>query len=360
MKDDTQQEIILQAQGETNVSPRKKMSIKVGVSVAVLVAVICAVGGIVTYELWRNSPATVLLESIQHTASQKELKFDVEIQLSRSAAIGQNSISVHDAKYKSGSGLSANITSGFTSGYGETIIKSSWAIPSDNSLYASHVSSELKLSDAGKQLASQYGASVNVLSRLSSMLNRDVGKWSKLGATSDSVGFGYGLDPCVLSTTYNTLSHQEELRMLLKELSGLKGLSVIKNGASYVVDMESKTRGDASTLYKNSFIYKSLHKCNQSDFGAAQGALGDILSDSQLKFEIDHDNIVKKATFTSKNGAVITINISTAKNVSIMIPEITPVEPLKQGETPEQYLQRTRPFVYKHLEGLSDPANGPL
>ena len=301
----------------------------------------------VLWLLWWNNPARTLANSLRNTATQDMLKFDIEVKVPKAQSDSSNIVLAGAMKYRSGSGLSADISSRMPSEYGEVSVKSSWVVAPDDSIYVNRVSSELRHDNAGVQSMAKDSTSIDVLY---DMVNRLPSSWIKLNISMDSIGILYGIDPCFLSATYATLSQQKTLADSLGELSAIRGLSVKRNGSTYTVQMDPESRDNVNAVYEKSSLYKSLVKCSKDTFDIAKGGLGDSLVDSRIDFDVDDtNNIVKKVTFTQKNGLTTTVKISTASNVEIKAPQVAPPEPLKPGETPQQYLQRVQPQTYDLL-----------
>lgn len=321
--------------------------------VCILIVALLAVATIVMITIW-NAPASRLLTSIQNTTSQKMLQLSVDAKLQQDKA-GASAISISNAKYKSDEGLSADAMSNFANEYGDLTTKTQWVVTAKGTIYAGLVSTELKPSDTGKKLMAQYNMPDGAIV---AMLNRDAGTWSKMD-TSVNTGTSYGFDPCVLQVAYMTLAKTTETNDFLEKLVTGHNFQVTRKDASYVVTLKADAQGSVNDLYRNSSVYASLKKCvDNSDSDMLQGGLGDLLTDAQLQFDVDSNNLLQKITYTSKSGMKTVVTVSTTKDVAIKTPTVTPVEPLKAGETAEEYLKRTRPFVYNHLQEIGQLSKG--
>lgn len=317
-----------------------------------LLALVAVAGIIMLIAIW-NNPAAHLAQVIKNTTSQKMLQLTVDTKPTQSKDSAKNIISLSNVKYKNGSGLTADATGQYANEYGDVTIKSNWVIASNSTVYVKHESSTVKPSDAAKKLMAEYKMPDGALN---AMMNRDVGMWNKLGDSSTLVGVSYGFDPCILRVTYTMLGDQKGLDDFLKSLQSSHSLSVSSQGASYTVGIAPNSQNTANDAYRNSALYKTLAKCVSDDNSdTVQGGLGDLLTDAQLQFDVDtSNNTVKKIIYTPKDGITVTVTVGIIDNVTVTVPTVTPPQQLKPGETPEQYLQRTRPYVYKHLQDISD------
>jgi len=340
--------------GATKPTRRKKYVRIVLIGLGVLV-VLGTIGALAAYLLlWQNSPAKVLVESIRNTAGQKMLKFEVAVNTSKPNDTG--TVLTGSAKYKDKSGLTADIDSKISSEYGRLAARSSWVITADGSTYVNRVSLNIEQSEAGKKkAAATYSTSID---KINIMLNLDDGKWRKQEGSSNPDSSIHGLSPCLLSAIYTTLSHPADLTELLQDIDHTKGLSVKRDGTNYTVEMQSESRSNINTTYKDSTLYKHLQKCDQASTNTSQNSsLGDILADTRLQFEVDDNGLIKKIAATAKTGLTLTVTISVANDVKIIIPQVTPPEVLKLGETLDQYLQRVNPQAYSRLKSLNEAAD---
>lgn len=349
---DKEQEVVMDSGVEQPKKTRKSHKKLLILIAAIFVVVGLAIAAIVVITIW-NAPSSRLLSSIQNTANQKMLQLSVDAKLQQDKA-DASAITISNAKYKNGEGLSADATSRFTNEYGDLTTKTQWVITAKGTIYAGLVSTGLKTSDAGKKLMAQYNMPDGAIV---AMLNRDAGTWSKMD-TSANTGTSYGFDPCALQVAYMTLAKTTETGEFLKKVVTSHNFQVTHKDNSYVVTLKGDARGAVNDLYKSSAVYASLKKCvDNSDSDLVQGGLGDLLTDAQLQFDVDNSNLIQKITYTS-SGMSVTATVSVAKDVSIKTPTVTPVEPLKAGETAEEYLKRTRPFVYNHLQEIGEISKG--
>lgn len=320
---------------------------------ACVLVILIVIAAVVTIVTMLNAPSSQLLSSIQNTANQKMLQLSVDAKLQQEKT-GASAISISNAKYKSGEGLSADASSNFSNEYGDLTTKTRWVVTSDKTIYAGLVSTDLKTSDTGKKLMAQYNMPNGAIV---AMLNRDAGTWSKMDTSSDT-GTSYGFDPCALQVAYTSLTNATENSDFFKKLAASHDLQVARKGNSYTVTLKSGASA-INDLYKGSPIYATLKKCvDNNDSDMIQGGLGDLLTNAQLQFDVDVSNLIQKIIYTAKNGMNVVVAVGAAKDVSIKAPTVTPVEPLKAGETSEEYLKRTRPFVYAHLQEIGQISKG--
>ncbi len=319
--------------------------VKISLIVAVVVIVVAVLSTVFVTQVTNTSAK--LASALANTTKQKALEFDVTIDLPEYKGQSAGHVEITNGKYSQNQGLAVDSVGKFDNASGSIEYDTKWYVDSKGDLYYNLVNTKIALNDEAQKIADQYKLTGQ---DISDMMNANGNRWIKPQADLPAAQMPTGFSSCVLTETYKMLSSKSHLKNFINSVKGQDAFDVSRVANTYTVVVKDSSRTELSRWYNSSSVGKNFASCGTS----LPEDLGVLLGGVKLKFDVGLDNVVKKVSFTGNSGYKFTLNIKKVDKVDLKKPTISDPEAMKPGETNEQYIQRTRPFMYKHLQEMPD------
>lgn len=312
----------------------------------------CILAGGVAYVMWRNSPAVVLLESVENTLALQQLKFQAVVPQS-----GTDTESLNlEGRYKKGAGLAADATSTIISDNIKTTRQGKWVIDGPGALYFNLSSMDSMVAKSDPSLTPEIVEKMAMAMQVINSKNKDV--WVKLDTKGVEYDNSHGVRSCMLWAAYKLQSNPDSIRASLQQIIQSDSLSVARqSGDTYEITPNPDKLDKLSELYSNNEPYKTLVGCDKTEYAATKQQVQAMLKKTTIEVKVDSTNkVVSSVTVKTRGSTSFTATLASASDVTISVPK--PAEPTvpNPSETPEQYLKRTSPYLYKNLKKLQEEA----
>lgn len=353
MKDDNKPQTHPEHQEQHTVNTKGNKRRK-SIAIAVCVVAMLAVLGVTTAYvlLWRDSASKDLLESLHNTTNMREMKFHATLTEPKTASGMVNTVTV-DGSYKKGAGLSATAESTSTTNTIETIQYSRWVIDASGKVYSNLQSMDSKVINNNPSITQGIIDKMAIAMKTITNKNKDV--WVKMTTKDVEYDNVYGVRSCVLGAFYKMQSQPESIQELVRQAIGSNGVTVKQTGGIYEIVPNTEKLDVLSNLYTNSQLYKKLTECDKTEYKATEEQIKEVLRKLTIEIKIDDTNkIISSIAFKITGGDSFALTILTTNNVTITVPKVAEPVVVNPSETPEQYMQRTSPYLYKNLMKMQE------
>lgn len=333
--------------------------------IAVAVLLLCLIGIAIGFMLWRTSPKTVVLESVQHTIappkeqqqSQQQMKFHATMDVPAVDGVAAQNLTV-DGAYKLGDGLSATAVAS-TTNFGVKVSKTSnWVIDKAGALYT-HLDAYTAEVVGKSDLTPDNLKLMNMATQAITKKNKDV--WLKTTASDLGDSNAYGLQACTLVTFFKVQSGDVPLQNLLSKFINSSDFAFNSTAPdTYTITAKAGHESAVEKLYTASDLYKTLTKCDATRYTATSKSVADTLKKLTVTLKLDAaSKTISSVSVAVKDSFTLAATLTPTKDVTITVPKVTePPKGTVSGST-QDYLQQNAYYLYKNLMIMQNNIQNP-
>lgn len=302
------------AQAETNDSTVKgPVNRKRFLLIAVVIALIAAVAGIVVYFAWLNSPEKILADSLHNTLALQQTTYKVTYRDGAKTPAGLTSLTV-DGKYNKGQGYGLTATTTSAEGKDTTKLDATVVFDSQGNGYYQYTN--ISSTGTSSVQAQEFTAFLQTLKG-----SGDSVRWIK--ATAGGPQQNTACVVAGLQKMQNDATAEQALVAALAKSGGLAITTASSAGNTVVYEVKATSnKVDALVrAYQNSDLYKTLSTCSPTDYTLTSA----VAKQSSIRVTVDKKARRVTAVTATSGTATIDLTLAPAQGVSVAVPKASEI-----------------------------------
>lgn len=306
----------------------------------------------------KNAEKLLLVSALKNTLAAEQLKIDAKLSIkdNKNADSFSQNLAI-TGEYKKGAGLSATADSSMTSFAGIYLkVQSKWIVDATdkNSTYVNLTSYSTGTTPGA---AFQYTPAMQkmvkqIVDNNNKSFNNVWAKYSEqlLRGTISNTGV-IGCSPKIV---YATIASSQEFQTLMSKLANM--FAIQKTGSSpktnsYTITVDSGKYNDASQVYLDSNLYKTLSACDPAAYATTKESIKDSLRNISMIVEVDKaKKIITSIGIKDKNVLDFKLNVSPTSGVVVAAPKVS--TDILSDDPVKKYPQFS--YDFQHLADSAD------